>query len=212
METKRDKNTHKAPNVRVKICFTDGLNFDGLKVLPVTGKDRENADRFSVEKDKIAHLISAYFKRKYVGNWTLNEYGKPISDDVFFNVSHSEKAVVIALSDSEVGIDIENVRPVKNSLKEYVSSDDELSFINSEEDFFKIWTAKESLVKAQGQGLKKDVKSVPAFPFDGEKEYLGEKYFSRQTRYNGYIITAVRKGKEPFELEIISEEIIKTPR
>lgn len=209
MLKKCDRVAQTDASVKVIICFTDGLNFDELKTrLPVGDDDAKTASRFADEKDKVSHLISAYFKRKYVGEWAVNALGKPQGLRAFFNVSHCSGAVVIALSDAEVGVDAENVRPVARSLVEYVSDEKELPFVNSDEDFFRLWTAKESLAKAQGEGLKKDIKKIPAFPFDGEKEYAGESYFSRQLKDGAFIITVVRKGKTPFIVDIDSDNLI----
>ena len=195
--------------VRVIICFTDGLKFDELKSrLPVSCEDVKTASCFADEKDKVSHLVSAYFKRKYVGEWSVNTFGKPQGIRTFFNVSHCSGAVVIALSDAEVGIDAEKIRSAERSLVEYVSSEKELPFVNSDEDFFRLWTAKESLVKAQGEGLKKDIKKIPAFPFDGEKEYADEIYFSRQLKCGEVIIAVVRKGKTPFIIDIATDNLV----
>lgn len=204
-----DNITPDCASVKVIICYTDGLKFEDLKLrLPVSYDDVETAARFADEKDRVSHLVSAYLKRKRVGEWTVNAFGKPQGLRAFFNVSHCKGAVVMALSDSEVGIDAENVRPIKRSLVEYVSDEKELPFVTSDEDFFRLWTAKESLAKAQGEGLKKDFKKIPAFPFEGKKEYVGESYFSRQLKDGEFIITVVRKGKTPFKVDIDRENLI----
>lgn len=196
-------------SVKIIICFTDGLKFDQLKQrLPVGEEDVKTASRFVEERDRVSRLISAYFKRKYVGEWELNAFSKPQGLKVYFNLSHCRGVVVMALSDSEVGIDAENVRRVERSLVEYVADKNELSFVTDDEDFFRLWTAKESLAKAQGEGLKKDLKKIPAFPFDGEKEYKGEKYFSKQFKDGEFIITVVRKGKTPFNIDIDRESFV----
>ena len=195
--------------VKVIICYTDGLNFDELKLrLPVGDDDLKTVSGFSNEKDKVAHLISAYFKRKYVGEWAVNSFGKPIADGKFFNVSHCNGAVAIAVADADVGIDVENVRHVRKEVIEHVASEKELPFIKSDEDFFRLWTAKESLAKAHGKGLRRDVKAIPAFPFDGIKEYDGKRYYTRQFKDGDFIIAVTKIGEEPFKLEIDRDNLI----
>ena len=194
--------------VTVVMCYVKGITVDNLKILSVLDEsDVKSAMRYVNEDDKVLHLVSAFLKRKYVGEWTVDKYGKPVSDHVYFNLSHCKGVVVIALAESPVGVDVENVRQVDKELIEYVSSDVEREKILSDEDFFKVWTAKESLVKAQGQGLNKKLKEIPAFPLGGEKTYLNEKYFCCQTQENEFIITVTQKGK-PFELKMIKEQII----
>ena len=201
------KNEIVVAKVKVVIIYTEGLDFLKAKdKFSLPKKDIDSADRYANEKDKVLHLVSAYLKNKYVGEWTVNEYGKPVSDKVCFNVSHTSGLVAIALADKDVGVDVEKIRTVNQSIIDYVSSQSEKQTIKSDKDFFKVWTAKESLAKAQGKGLVKNVKEIPALHFDGEKEYLGDNYYSRQIEDGDYIITAVRKGKEPFELEIIKEK------
>jgi len=91
-----------------------------------------------------------------------NEYGKPnvVGHDIHFNLSHSGKYAVIAVSDSDVGIDIEC--KTKNCMKlakrffckeEY----DNLVKIDDETEqkrlFLHYWTIKEAYVKCIGTGL-----------------------------------------------------------
>ena len=202
MKRKSDKELY-TPKVRLILFFTEKLSFNKAeKLFGIPDKDLQSVRRYVCEKDRVLHLVSAYLKNKYVGEWTVNEYGKPVSDVISFNVSHCNGAVALVLSDKDVGVDVENVRKTERSVAEYVSGDKELYHVNDDKDFFKLWTAKESLVKCQGKGLIKDLKSIPAFPFNGEKEYSGEKYYSEQVEKGEFIITVVRKGKEPFTMEI----------
>ena len=200
-----DKNGISEKNVKLVLFFTEGLTFSDVKErFDVSLSDLQSADRYANEKDKVLHLVSAYLKSKYVGEWTVNEYGKPVSDNVCFNVSHCSGLVALVLADSDVGVDVEKVKEVNQSLIDYVSCESEKQLIKSDKDFFKLWTAKESLAKAQGKGLVKDIKEIPAYPLDGEKEYLGERYYSKQIEYGEYILIVARKGKL-FELDIIKE-------
>jgi len=84
--------------------------------------------------------------------------GKPYHDDIFFNISHSAYEVVCALSlDGEVGVDIEKMVPVE--LQNFKSSftEKEWNIINAAteplEMFYRMWTRKESIIKATGHGL-----------------------------------------------------------
>ena len=195
-------------NLCVLIYLSDGVCYSDLTGLEyVTDKDRTAAERYVKDEDKVLHLVSAYFKRKYIGEWTLTENGKPISQNKFFNVSHCDGAVVFVLADADVGIDVERLRGVSEDLKRYVSSDKEFASILTSEDFFDVWTAKESLVKAEGSGIKKRPQEIPSFPINGVKEFSGEKYFSRRMRYSNFIISVTKKGEEPFDFDIKEEKL-----
>ena len=204
-----ENSTEHKTTVRLILFFTEGLTYSEAEIrLKTDQKDLISARRYVNEKDKLLHLVSAYLKKKYVGLWTVNEFGKPISERVCFNVSHCNGAVALVLSDKDVGVDIENVRPVSGDLVRYVSDTNEIPYVKNDKDFFRLWTAKESLSKAHGKGLNKEVKTIPSFPFEGVKTYLGEKYCARQLEEGDYVITVTRKGEEFFELNIETEKPI----
>ena len=191
------------------IVHTSKLKFEDLSLLGfVTKEDIENADRFVNDNDKVAHLVSSYLKRKYVGTWQVNENGKPISHEKYFNVSHCERAVVLALATWEIGVDVENIKSIDEDLKRYITTDEEYNKIKTDKDFFEIWTSKESLVKADGAGIDRRVTGIPAIPLIGEKSFKGEKYFSRLIQIDELIISVTKKGVEPFEVVIEKERII----
>lgn len=90
-----------------------------------------------------------------------NNFGKPFLKDygLYFNISHSGDWVVCALDTQPVGIDIEQIRNIDLSLIYRCLSKSEINFIESLDDIYKIpnfyelWTAKESYVKAIGKGI-----------------------------------------------------------
>ena len=191
------------------ISYFEGKpNWEKGETIPfLTEEDLQNAERYVFEQDKLAHLVSAYFKRKYVGAWEISESGKPVKDGEHFNASHCEDVVVFVRADEAVGIDVEKIKPMEDAVKRYVCSDEEYAFLHSDKDFFSIWTAKESLVKAQGKGLNVHPKRIPAFPLVGEKAYEGEEYYVNEVEINDAVISVARKGKEPFTVKIIKENI-----
>lgn len=149
------------------------------------------------------HLASLYLKRRFVGDFYIGKNEKPLAKHAYFNVSHSHGTIVLAISKtSDVGIDIELIRDVKNELKRYVSNNKEYQHIENNEDFFKVWTGKESLLKCVGIGLK-ELKNVPAFPLDGQKQYLGNTYSSKAIRYGEYCASITCKG-EDFTYKLIN--------
>ena len=150
---------------------------------------------------------SLYFKEKYIKSWTFNEYKKPIKDGVFFNISHSHGLVVFVEADSPIGIDVEKVRNVDDKLKRFVSSDEEFDGIKTNEDFFKVWTSKESLVKAEGTGVRVRPPKIPALPFNGAKIYNEKNYFSKQIKFEDYIISVTILTDKDFDIKMIEELI-----
>lgn len=99
--------------------------------------------------------------------FAYGEHGKPIivgHEEIHFNLSHCREAVVCALSDHPVGIDVEAVRHYKESLARYTMNEEELRQILTAERpdvaFTRLWTMKEAVLKRTGEGLRNDLKNV----------------------------------------------------
>lgn len=106
-----------------------------------------------------------------------NEFGKPYAEnvDVQFSVSHSEDAVICAVSENDTGIDIEKIRDVRFKVAERFATEKELEYIGENtERFFEIWTLKEAYFKCIGTGLDANIKNV-SFKINGNKIECSEK-------------------------------------
>lgn len=107
-----------------------------------------------------------------------NDYGKPGLKDVkgfHFNLSHSGDWAVMAVSSTEVGIDIEQVVPMDLSVAEHFFSSFEKQQLNSRPEalqldyFFQLWTLKESYLKMMGHGLSAALDSFSIHIKEGNK-------------------------------------------
>ena len=193
--------------IELHILDTSNITTDSLYNLPyLKAEDIEEFERYKTEIGKKEKAISAYFKRKYIGEYSINENGKPVAKDIYFNVSHSNGIVVFAKYNKAIGVDIEHIESKNEDIKKYISSDEEYSKIKTDEDFYSIWVSKESLVKADGSGLK-EVKTIPAFPLDGTKEYNGVKYYSHLLKINDYFISITIQDDRDFLIKTINEEV-----
>ncbi len=121
------------------------------------------------------------YNQKYDYETVTGSSGKPYFrnfPDIFFNISHSGKYVVCAVSDKEVGIDIEGGRKASISLAKRFFCQEETSWINeedSEDRFFRIWTLKEAYGKAVGCGVLEILSKVVYKIIDGEmKAYIND--------------------------------------
>ncbi len=72
-----------------------------------------------------------------------------------FSVSHSHGVVMVGISHTELGVDIEKIRPVNYAKFSFMEAEDE-------EDFFRRWTERESYLKFTGAGLKDFRAPIPA--------------------------------------------------
>lgn len=97
------------------------------------------------------------------------EKGKPYLEGITgleFNLSHSGKWVMCVISDTSVGCDVERIAASKTKIAKRFFTPAEARFVENEalkgslaERFFRIWTLKESYIKAVGDGLSLGLKS-----------------------------------------------------
>ncbi len=122
------------------------------------------------------------------------EKGKPYlvgRQDVHFSVSHTQGLVAVAVSEFEIGIDVEVIKSADLKLVKRFFTADEQAFIVPETDgwlerFYLVWTRKEAYVKRSGQGL-----STPLTSFS----VIGESDDFTTFTTNGYVVS-VCGGKE----------------
>ena len=195
--------------ILVHLFDSNGVSLDYfLRNSLLHSDDIKDIERYKVDESKKEKAVSYIFKRRYIGDFHLNEYGKPLSDKKYFNIAHS-KGVVVYVEDenSPIGIDIEKIRAVDDSLKRYISNEEEYSYIKDDKSFFEIWTNKESLTKTIGIGLTTKVKDIPSLPIRGAKTFNGENYYTNIINYKDFIISICFMGDDDFELEIVKENI-----
>lgn len=91
------------------------------------------------------------------------EYGKPYfeNQDGYFNISHAGDLVICAYSSSQnLGLDIEKKEKVTISDFHLMMRPEEIDETKNLDDFYRLWTQKEALIKAIGKGFSLDVKSL----------------------------------------------------
>ena len=195
---------------KISLYVLDTRKYSFGELLALTKLDESEIsflERYHVLDVKKEKLVSYYFKKKYVGDYSLSESGKPISNNVFFNISDSKGMVVLAISKNrEVGVDVEILMPKDQDLVKYVCSEEEYQFVKNEIDFVSVWTSKESIVKCLGTGIKSNIKGIPALPLNGKKIYEGQAFYSMSFRYGDSIISLTLKGEEEFDYTLISED------
>ena len=84
---------------------------------------------------------------------TEGEWGKPVLTDfpgIHFSLSHSGQYAAVLIADSPCGVDIEEIREIRENLVQRCMHPEELA---SGMDFFEAWTKKECIVKLDGGGI-----------------------------------------------------------
>jgi len=92
-----------------------------------------------------------------------NNFGKPMLKNfkkIHFNLSHSGDWVVCGINyDYPIGVDVERIKDNNLQIAETFFTPEEYDYILNQplkemnKNFYKIWTLKESYVKAEGKGL-----------------------------------------------------------
>lgn len=111
-------------------------------------------------------LTEAYQKLKK--QLVYGTHGKPALSDSFsphFNISHSGKYAVCALSEVPCGIDIQEKKELRNHrIFEKILSEKEQNEVLFSTDqaaaFYKYWARKESFLKLIGQGITVDLRGI----------------------------------------------------
>lgn len=137
----------------------------------------KDSNRFIISRGVLRHILGLYLSRPPASIELGEGLNKkplvlnPANTGLYYNVSHSGDWILIAVAGSEIGVDIEFVNPVFdfNEVMPDIFKPDEALFVEQADSaarFFRLWTRKEALAKATGQGLDENFTSMPAL--DGE--------------------------------------------
>ena len=139
---------------------------------------REKIDRVKPERSKKLSLCAGILLERALNNCGITEYevafsshGKPYIADhenIFFNISHSGEKVALAVSDREVGVDIQKLRHFDNSIINYVynTAEQRLAKESGSEDagmdmvYTRMWSMKEAFMKHSGLGIQMEPISI----------------------------------------------------
>lgn len=146
-------------------------------------EERKRVDRYKRADDKkrslLAHiLLKKLMKDEFSDQCELlyKENGCPYFKDqkLYVSLSHSGDVAFCAVSENPVGVDVEKIRSISDSLIKRVCVDEEKAYVLADFEpddvknisdevvkkrFFEIWTAKEAYFKMKGSGIT-DLKSV----------------------------------------------------
>ncbi len=137
----------------------------------VSPQRRAKAERYHFEKDRrlslgaevlLRHALRSAGAPERELRFTYGAQEKPyLGGGVWFNLSHSGESVLCAVSDCEVGCDVEQVTEISLRIAErffFRGEYDDIAAQPSPEArndrFFRYWTLKESFMKVTGLGMK----------------------------------------------------------
>ena len=160
----------------------------------------------------LADILKQDYKIEHCPEILRDEMGKPYLEGktLHFNVSHSGEYLAIVLSKYPVGIDIQEPKFIKDGMFRKVVQPEEDCLIGEDrqKDFLRLWTLKESFVKAEGKGIRIALKD---YYFEKENdEYLvnygGQRmpwtFNIEETLVEGYFISVCgRESEVSYELK-----------
>ena len=160
----------------------------------------------------LADILKQDYKIEHCPEILRDEMGKPYLEGktLHFNVSHSGEYLAIVISKYRVGIDIQEPKFIKDGMFRKVVQPEEDCLIGEDrqKDFLRLWTLKESFVKAEGKGLRIALKD---YYFEKENdEYLvnygGQRmpwtFNIEETLVEGYFISVCgRESEVSYELK-----------
>lgn len=194
----------------------------------ISAEKREIISRFRKQEDGYRTLLADVIVRFIVCqtfrikngeiHFQYNDFGKPFVKQIpnfFFNVSHSGQWVVLATSDSRVGIDIEEISPIDIGIaKRFFSSEEYEDLANKPSEtqlsyFYDLWTLKESYIKALGKGLSIPLDSFVIKKYTEENISLfEERDKSHSWFFKQYEIDKAYKFSICAEINKFSKELI----
>jgi 4'-phosphopantetheinyl transferase len=142
--------------------------------------DRE---RYAVAHANLRRILGGYLNQpaKKI-SFRANRFGKPeLADEASslnFSLSHTQSIAVLAVTQGlPVGVDVEEVRPIEPEVAAMHFSASELSDLSALQGdawlsgFYRCWTRKEAILKAEGVGLHRvldsfDVSLLPDAPVE----------------------------------------------
>lgn len=205
--------------MKIKVYFFDDLtafSHEGfLHLLPPERRDRAEAFRNLIDRKLCvaAFLLLRLALRDY-SFFTMpvldkGERGKPIllePQGLHFNLSHCNLGAVCALGERPLGVDIQDVRPISQSLINKTMNEQERDFINSSSNkdaaFARLWSRKESILKQGGEGISRPLSLVDSLDLPDTDTYEGKGFF---ISLSGGRIQLVGVNIQDFELLLSGE-------
>ena len=184
-------------------ALTDNVRFDRLAgTIPEARREKLAAFRHAGARrlSLAASLLLVRALRDeglHADEIAVTEYGKPYLPelpDFHFSLSHSEKLALCAVSGEEIGCDIELPRGFDPAIAKRFFHPAEKDWLFSHpqneqcDAFFRLWTCKESFIKALGLGLSLPLDSFSVIP--GETVHLTQAVDPRPWR-----IWSLRNGE-----------------
>ena len=172
----------------------------------LSSDEQARAERFYFDRDRNNYIAARGLLRQLLAGYlqlpatqiafAYGEHGKPelamaqAASGVKFNISHAQEVALLAFARRrEVGVDIEQVRPLEDAIQiaERFFSQNEVAVFTAvpieqkPQAFFNCWTRKEAFIKVIGEGLSCPLDSFDVTLKPGDPAKLLQVKDSRET-------------------------------
>lgn len=143
----------------------------------ITAADIASASRFQNERRRAEHLAWRRVVRRELGrniSIEYNEVGAPFVDvdHTHISVAHGAGRVAVAISDTQVGIDIESFDRNFERITSRIMSHEEQQLCSDEHWAAYVWTTKEALYKLYGEQGIDLIGDIRICSYDSEKKLI----------------------------------------
>lgn len=190
--------------------ITNFLDLPGAELLTDTRLMRMR--RYVRPEDQARCLAAGLMLRRVLGEEpakrvAVANLGKPyLPGGPHFSLSHSGKLVVLLVDEHEAGVDVEEIVPYCRAVARRVFSPREQAWLHAqadEESFFRLWTGKESIMKALGLGFQLAPESFEISPEPcAPNRVLGRTWYLNWKKLDGHMLCCAASVPDP-EMEIV---------
>ena len=205
---------------RIYLCdIRELLNLEGAELL--TQARRERMTRFLRREDQARCLAAGLLLRRGLGKEnaqkvTLTPFGKPyLREGPSFNLSHSGNKVVLLVGERDAGVDVEQIAPYHPAVARKVFTAREQDWLKNQREtsaFYRLWTGKESVMKALGLGFRLPPESFEISPEELVSNLvLGKTWFLRWQEIDGHMLCSASCSADinPELIFLTKEELLQ---
>lgn len=187
----------------------------------LTEARRAQVLRYRRREDRARCLVAGLMLRRVLGPTQASDvirtpWGKPyLPHGPHFNLSHSGDKVVLLVDESPSGVDVEQVLPYSPAVARRVFTPREQAWLRAtatDAAFYRLWTGKESIMKALGMGLRLPPEDFEILPDgSGPNLVLGHRWYLKWRELEGHVLCCAtpRPEAEPRLHPLSHEELLR---
>lgn len=206
--------------MKIYVSDISGMyDLPGSKMLTQARLDRML--RYLQPSDQVRCLVAGLMFRRVLGAEraaciATNTLGKPyLPDGPCFSLSHSGDKVVLLVDEHDAGVDIEQIAPYSEAVARRVFTLREQVWLQNQQNneaFYKLWTGKESIMKALGLGFQLPPESFEILPDQsGPNLVLGNEWFLNWQTLDGHMLCCASSTSDakPEIIRLAREDLLR---